>query len=157
MCLLFPLASMEYHDVLPKIYLSSMRFDAWNLACKKSTLGKIQKSSITQIKHVDCISLASFCQSRAVYWNHQWVKNIPSLCWERNIYCQLRVRRALSIFIDVLLRTRRGLSLYNVYGDSTLAFWFSVGTSLNSDSALLVLNWRYVHRWTSFFIGILWT
>ena len=35
-------------------------------------------------------------------------------------YRQLNVRRALSIsiFKDVLLRTRRVLSLYNVYGDS---------------------------------------
>ena len=32
----------------------------------------------------------------------------------------LRARRALSIFKDVPLRTRRVLSLYKVYGDSAL-------------------------------------
>ena len=37
-----------------------------------------------------------------------------------SLYRQLRVRRALSIFKDVLLRTRRALVLYNVYGDSAL-------------------------------------
>ena len=35
-------------------------------------------------------------------------------------YRQLRARMALSIFTDVPLRTRRALSLYNVYDDSTL-------------------------------------
>ena len=44
-----------------------------------------------------------------------------------------------NIQTDVPLRTRRGLSLHKVYGDSTLLAlnW----TSLNSDSALLALNW----------------
>ena len=35
-------------------------------------------------------------------------------------YHQLRARRALSLFNDVPLRTRRALSLYKVYGDSAL-------------------------------------
>ena len=39
------------------------------------------------------------------------------------------------------LRARRALSLYKVYGDSALLVLN--GTSLNSDSALLALNWRY--------------
>ena len=43
-------------------------------------------------------------------------------------YRQLRARWVLLIVKDVLLRTRRALSLYKVHGDS----------------ALLVLNWRYV-------------
>ena len=45
----------------------------------------------------------------------------------------MRARRALSLFKDVPLRTRRALSLLvlNV-------------TSLNSDSALLALNWRHI-------------
>ena len=34
----------------------------------------------------------------------------------RKAYCQLRAKRVLSIFKDVPLRTRRVLSLYNVYG-----------------------------------------
>ena len=36
------------------------------------------------------------------------------------IYRQLRARRAISIFKDVPLRTRRALSLYKVYGNSAL-------------------------------------
>ena len=45
--------------------------------------------------------------------------------------CQLRARRALSIFKDVLLRTRRGLLLYKAYGSAhrlctaIAPFWFS--------------------------------
>ena len=48
---------------------------------------------------------------------------------------QLRARRVLLIFKDVLLRTGRALSLYKEYGDS--AFLVLIGTSLNSDSTLL--------------------
>ena len=48
----------------------------------------------------------------------------------------------LSIFWDVPLRTRRALLLYKLYGDGVLLV--PNGTSLNSDSALLALNWRYV-------------
>ena len=55
--------------------------------------------------------------------------------------CQLRARRALSIFKDVPLGTRRVLLLYNVYVNSTLLVLN--GTSLNSDSALLALNWWF--------------
>ena len=51
-----------------------------------------------------------------------------------------RIRRALSIFRDVPLRTRRALWLHKFYGDSALLVLN--GTSLNSDSALLALNWR---------------
>ena len=51
---------------------------------------------------------------------------------------QLRARRALSIFKDVPLRTRRALSLYNVYGDNALPVLS--GVSLNRDSGLLDLN-----------------
>ena len=55
-------------------------------------------------------------------------------------YHQFRVRRSLSIFKDVLLRTKRALSLYKVYGDSALLVLNR--TSLNSESALLALNWQ---------------
>ena len=57
-------------------------------------------------------------------------------------YRQLRARRALLNFKDVPLRTRRALSLYKVFGDSALLVLN--GTSLNSDSTLLILNWQYV-------------
>ena len=42
------------------------------------------------------------------------------------------------LFNDVLLRTRRALSLYKVYGESGLQVLN--GTSLSSINALLVLN-----------------
>ena len=54
-------------------------------------------------------------------------------------HCQLRARRVLSIFKDIPLRTRRALSLYKVCGESALLVL--TGTSLNSDNALLALNW----------------
>ena len=59
------------------------------------------------------------------------------------LYRQLRVIRVLSQFIDVLLRARRALWLYNykAYGNSTLLVLN--GALLNSINALLVLNWRY--------------
>ena len=57
-------------------------------------------------------------------------------------YCQLRARRALSLLKDVLLRTRRALSLYKLYYDDNALLVLN-GTSLNSVSALLALSWRY--------------
>ena len=54
----------------------------------------------------------------------------------------MKARRALSIFKAVPLRTRGALSLYNAYGDSALVVLN--GSSFNSDSALLALNWRYM-------------
>ena len=54
------------------------------------------------------------------------------------VFHQLRARRALSLCQDVLLRTRRALVLYRVYGNSTLLVLNR--TSLSSDSALLALN-----------------
>ena len=56
-----------------------------------------------------------------------------------SLHGQMRERRVLSIFKDVLLRTRRAQSLDNVHGDSAQDSG-SNGTSLNSDSALLALN-----------------
>ena len=55
----------------------------------------------------------------------------------------LRSRRGLSLFKDVPLRIRRALLLYKVYGDSTLLVLN--GTYLNTDSALLALNWQHSH------------
>ena len=57
-------------------------------------------------------------------------------------YRQLRARRALVMFKDAPLRTRRALSLYKVYGDSALLVLS--GTSLNSVNALLALSRRYI-------------
>ena len=56
------------------------------------------------------------------------------------MYGQLRARRVLSIFKDVPLWTRRALLLYyHACGNSALLVLNR--TSLNSDSALLALNW----------------
>ena len=54
-------------------------------------------------------------------------------------YCRLRVRRALMLFNNVPLRTRRALLLYTFYSDSPLLVLN--GTSLSSVNALLALNW----------------
>ena len=62
---------------------------------------------------------------------------LQSLEEKQLAFRQLRVRRALTLLKDVLLRTRRALSLYKVYGNSALLVLN--GTSLNIDSALLVL------------------
>ena len=51
---------------------------------------------------------------------------------------QLTAKRALSLFKDVLLRTRRALLPQTLYSDSNLLVLN--GTSLNIDSALLALN-----------------
>ena len=64
-----------------------------------------------------------------------WKLGVPQHPWN----CQLIARRALSLFNDVPLRTRRALSLYDVYGDSTLLVLN--GILLNSISALLALHW----------------
>ena len=60
-------------------------------------------------------------------------------------HLHLRARRALMLFKDVLLRTRRALLLYIVYGDSPLLALN--GTSLNSVNALLAPSWRYWPKW----------
>ena len=62
------------------------------------------------------------------------------------IYFQLRARRVLLIFKDVLFRTWRGLSLYNVYGNIRALLVLN-GTFVNSDSALLALNWWYMYMY----------
>ena len=64
----------------------------------------------------------------------------PKQQWQpvMKTYCQLRARRVLwSLFKDVPLRTRRGLLLYKVYGNSALLVLN--GILLNSVNALLVL------------------
>ena len=53
------------------------------------------------------------------------------------LYCWQRARRALMLFNDVPMRTRRVLSLYKVYGNNTLLVlnW----TSLNSLNAVTII------------------
>ena len=57
------------------------------------------------------------------------------------IHRQLRARRALLQCKDVLLRSRRALLLYKVYGNSALLVLNR--TSLKCNNALLALNWRH--------------
>ena len=78
------------------------------------------------------------CQINNDTSNMLWLKPLLDMDGKLEKYPQLRARRVLSIFKDVLLRTRRVLLLYNVFGDSALLNLN--GTSLNSDSALLALN-----------------
>ena len=54
---------------------------------------------------------------------------------------QLRTRRALTLCNNVPMRTRRELSPFTLCSASTLLVLN--GTSLNSDNALLTLNWRF--------------
>ena len=56
----------------------------------------------------------------------------------------MRARRALPLFKDVPLRTRRVLLPWILYSNSTLLVVNK--TSLNIDSALLALNWRHIER-----------
>ena len=58
---------------------------------------------------------------------------------------QLRTRRALTLFNDVPLRTRRTLLPQTLYSDSALLVLN--GTSLNSVTALLALNWWNTILW----------
>ena len=55
--------------------------------------------------------------------------------------CQLRARRASMLFEDVLLRTRRALTVYKVYGIRALMVLSE--TPLDSVNNLLALDWRY--------------
>ena len=64
-------------------------------------------------------------------------KNVWEYCFFAN-FDPLRARRALKMFKDVPLRTRRALLLYRVYGDSALVVLNL--TSLNSVNALLALS-----------------
>ena len=56
----------------------------------------------------------------------------------------LRARKGLLQFKDVLLRTRRALSLYKVNGNSALLV-LNGTKSLICNSALLALSWRNIH------------
>ena len=56
----------------------------------------------------------------------------------RALYCRLRARRALTLFNNIPLRTRRALSPQTLYSDSPLLVLN--GTSLNNINALLALN-----------------
>ena len=58
----------------------------------------------------------------------------------RHAYSQLRARRALSLYNDVPLRTRRALSLHKVYGNSALLVLNGISLNRVTVNALLVLN-----------------
>ena len=87
------------------------------------------------------LSYIKKCQMGTYFFS--WVYNTSLLGASHLTYCQLRARRALLLFKDDLLRTRRALSPYTLYSNSALLVLN--GTSLNIDSALLALNWRYSH------------
>ena len=70
-----------------------------------------------------------------------WSKMDLAPFGSRSSYCQLRARRALSLFNNVPLRSRRPLLLHKVYGDNALLVLNE--TSLNSINALLVVSQRY--------------
>ena len=88
------------------------------------------------------------------YWSFMTVYRlfsaVPFICTSTIIiilnqyqsYRQLRARRALILFKDVPLRTRRALSLYKVCGDSALLVLN--GILLNSVNALLALSQQYI-------------
>ena len=63
------------------------------------------------------------------------------LCWYTLQCCQFQARRALMLFKNVLLRTRKALLVYKVYGNNTLLVLNEI--SLNSVNALLALSRRF--------------
>ena len=67
--------------------------------------------------------------------------HIYNYCIITHCIQQLKARRALTLFDDVPLRTRRALSLNKLYGDSALLVLNT--TLLNSVNALLVLSQWY--------------
>ena len=76
-------------------------------------------------------------------WRLHWFLNLNSAIIF--IARQMRARSALYSMMFVSLRTRRALSLYNVYhGDSVLLDFNE--TSLNSVKALLDLNRRKLEK-----------
>ena len=77
-------------------------------------------------------SLDFFLESTWAFWSPD--------CHHKSARANLRARRALMHFKDVMLITRRTLSLYKIYGDSALMILN--GTSLNSVNALLALSPR---------------
>ena len=76
-------------------------------------------------------------------------KLVPAEYWCPYGTCtchRLRAKRGLTLPKDVLLRTRRVLALYKVYGDKALLVLNA--TSLININALLALSWRYGSAWT---------
>ena len=118
MCKLNKIMSREhFHD------------DVWE---EKGTSIYKSMSVYTPHCHTICNKLIQPCSQSNTYM-------YCSYPFQLNVYYrQLRAKRALMLFKDVLLRTRRALSLYILYGDSGLLNLN--GTSLNSVNALLVLS-----------------
>ena len=93
-----------------------------------------------------------FTLSSEIKLNLFWISSLRKNPGNKRQSCQLRARRGLSQLNNVLLRARKVLLLYKVYGDSALlvlnetslnsfnALLVVNGTSLNSFNALLVLN-----------------
>ena len=72
----------------------------------------------------------------------QWVHSITPGLVNTSQFCQLRARRALSIFKNIPLRTRRGaIAVQSQWR------WCPSGFQQNTfgDSALLTLNWQIMH------------
>ena len=67
-----------------------------------------------------------------------WWKSLPY-----SYHCQFRARRALSLFKDVPLKTRRALSPQTLSSNSSLLVLNR--TTVNIDSALLALNRRRIY------------
>ena len=92
------------------------------------------------LKVADCtVQSAEYTGAFTVLW---FSMDLPVPYGSSYSVCQLRARRALSLFKDVPLSTRRVLSVSPIvhYNKSSLLVFN--GTSLNIDSALLALNWR---------------
>ena len=96
--------------------------------------------------HVRCFVKLLLCDA---LWTRQRLQTMEKECYvivvqegratiAKCVHRQLRARRALIQFKDVLLGTRRGLSLYKVDGDSALLVLNR--TPFVSVNALLVLN-----------------
>ena len=109
----------------------------WSL----TNLQTLRRKAWTDI--YNCIKLQLWGGGLWICFSHQ----LWNACGKRtqdlgSKYRQLRARRALLLFKDVTLRTRRVLWLYKVYSDSALLVLNE--TLLNSVNALLALSWNCV-------------
>ena len=104
---------------------------SWGLILKRKS-----GNTFSEIKY--CLWLKSFYSIRHKRTRtHNWIPMSNMYTWDH----WLRVRRALILFKDDQLRTRRVLSMYKVYGDSALLV--PKGTSLYSINNLLALSGQY--------------
>ena len=122
----------------------------WNgLQCKRVTEHSNKKVPLCQTKkkvyvvswepegHYQHSNL--FCWELEGPYQHSHICSIENQKGTINIQiCSVENQKGIIKYVP--LRTRRPLSLYKVYGNSALLVLN--GTSLNSDSTLLALNWR---------------